>query len=135
MKGEMSSHKSVIYKLKKHLLNHGKIFISAERLYSEDECVYVDEAPIQTHKHELMNLGNKTQNLATFQITTANGREIASDVKPSSTQSVDLSKYLSPFSVQATVDGTTTGMAGGLGENQSVTVYFSGSGYALMVGG
>ena len=78
-----------------------------------------------------MILNNMTSEDAVYLITSANGRETNSTMKASAYQSVDLSKYESPFSVQVTVGGSTTDMINGLDESQCVSVYSSGETYHL----
>jgi len=82
-----------------------------------------------------MTLNNDTKENAEYMITSANGRETSVGVRASSHRNVDLSKYQSPFSAQATVGSSTTEMLYGLDESESVSLSYNGESYVLSATG
>ncbi len=71
-----------------------------------------------------MILNNQATEKATFQITSANGRETSVNVDASTEKNVDLTKYQNPFSVKVTISGNTTEMIYDIKDSQSVTANY-----------
>lgn len=78
-----------------------------------------------------MILNNKTKDKVLFKITSANGRGISEDVNASTSQNVDLSKYLSPFNIEVEISGNIVDTMSGVGEGQSVEIFYSGYGHSV----
>jgi len=79
-----------------------------------------------------MNLNNSTSATAKFTIDTSNGRVATVEVAAGSSTNEDVSKYRSPFTLNAIINGVSASPLTGLDGSQNVTLLQKGAGYMLM---